>query len=80
VLVSSINWNANSPAFNREAGVIIEHPDIAAYYTRVFEDDWDASGEDGASGTTGPDQLKIVAAACILTALTGLYLYRRRRI
>jgi cardiolipin synthase len=26
VLVSSINWNSNSPNFNREAGVIIEHP------------------------------------------------------
>ncbi len=79
VLVSSINWNANSPAFNREAGVIIEHPDIAAYYTRVFLDDWDASGENGAESAPGPDRLKIVAAACILTGLTGLYLYRRRR-
>jgi cardiolipin synthase len=79
VLVSSINWNANSPAFNREAGVIIEHPDIAAYYMRVFEDDWNASEEGGAGGTPGPDRLKLVAAACILAGLTGLYLYRRRR-
>ncbi len=79
VLVSSINWNANSPAFNREAGVIIEHPDIAAYYTRVFEDDWNASKENGAGGAPGPDRLKIVAAACIVAGLTGLYLYRRRR-
>ncbi|MDK2988690.1 MAG: hypothetical protein PWR16_219, partial [Methanoculleus sp.] len=79
VLVSSINWNANSPAFNREAGVIIEHPDIAAYYTGVFEDDWNVSNEEGAGGAPGPDRLKIVAAACILAGLTGLYLYRRRR-
>ena len=79
VLVSSINWNANSPAFNREAGVIIEHPGIAAYYTRVFQDDWDASGEGGAGGVPGPDRLKIVAAAGILAGLTVLYLYRRRR-
>jgi len=79
VLVSSINWNANSPAFNREAGVIIEHPDIAAYYTRVFLDDWNASKEKGASGAPGPDRLKIVAATCILAGLTGLYLYRRKR-
>ncbi|WP_292392536.1 phospholipase D-like domain-containing protein [Methanoculleus sp. UBA303] len=79
VLVSSINWNANSPAFNREAGVIIEHPDIAAYYTRVFEDDWDASGAGGTGSATGPDRLKIVAAACILAGLLGLYAYRRGR-
>lgn len=79
VLVSSINWNANSPAFNREAGVIIEHPAIAAYYTRVFLDDWDASGGDGTGDAHGPDRLKIAAAACILAGLLALHLYRRRR-
>ena len=40
VLVSSINWNTNSPNFNREAGVIIDHPGAAEYFRRVFEDDW----------------------------------------
>jgi len=79
VLVSSVNWNANSPAFNREAGVIVEHPEIAAYYARVFQDDWDAAKEGGAGGTPGPDRLKIVAAACILAGLAALYLYRRGR-
>jgi len=78
VLVSSINWNANSPAFNREAGVIIEHPDITAYFARVFADDWDAAAADG-TVAEGPDRLKMVAAACILAALMGLYIYRRRR-
>lgn len=79
VLVSSINWNANSPWFNREAGVIIEHPEIAAYYTRVFQDDWDAT-EEGAGGETDRvDRLKMVAAACILAGLMVLYLYRRGR-
>ena len=79
VLVSSINWNANSPAFNREAGVIIEHPGVAAYYARVFDDDWNAAGVGDPGGASGPDRLKIVAAVCILAGLTGLYLYRRRR-
>lgn len=79
VLVSSINWNANSPAFNREAGVIIEHPGVAAYYTRVFDDDWDASAAGGTGGAPAPDRVKIVAAACILTGLAALYLYRRGR-
>ena len=78
VLISSINWNANSPAFNREAGVIVEHPDIAAYFTRVFADDWDAAAADG-TVAGGPDRLKLVAAACILAGLMGLYIYRRGR-
>jgi len=58
--------------------VIIEHPDITAYFARVFADDWDAAAADG-TVAEGPDRLKVVAAACILAALMGLYIYRRRR-
>lgn len=36
VLVSSINWSLNSPANNREVGLILEHPEIAQFYTDVF--------------------------------------------
>ncbi len=36
VLVSSINWSLNSPANNREAGVILEHPAVGQYYTDIF--------------------------------------------
>jgi len=43
VLVSSINWNSVSPYFNREAGVIIDHPGVAGYFLAVFEDDWNLS-------------------------------------
>lgn len=81
VLVSSINWNANSPGFNREAGVIIEHPDIAAYYDQIFMDDWDAAGESGAISTnSGMDWIKMAAALCILAGLAVFYLYRRGRV
>ena len=79
VLVSSINWNANSPAFNREAGVIIEHPAIATYYLAVFDDDWNAADEAGAAGINRFDRLKPVLAVCIIAALAMLYLYRSRR-
>jgi cardiolipin synthase A/B len=34
--VSSINWSQNSPMNNREVGLILEHPDVGAYYTRIF--------------------------------------------
>jgi len=43
VLVSSINWNSVSPNFNREAGVIIDNPNVARYFLNVFEDDWKIS-------------------------------------
>ena len=39
VLISSINWNKHSPTYNREAGIIIENPDLAAYYTGAFRSD-----------------------------------------
>ncbi len=45
VLVSSINWNENSPSFNREAGVILEHAGVAGYFTEAFARDYSpASG------------------------------------
>ena len=59
--------------------MIIEHPEIAAYYTRVFLDDWDATEEGGTRDIYGVDRLKMVAAACILAGLMALYLYRRGR-
>jgi len=30
-MTSSINWNENSPNFNREAGVILESPALGCY-------------------------------------------------
>ncbi|MHC1564981.1 MAG: phospholipase D-like domain-containing protein, partial [Candidatus Syntropharchaeales archaeon] len=44
VLISSINWNKNSPISNREVGIIIENPEIGAYYSDVFLRDWERSG------------------------------------
>jgi len=40
VLVSSTNWSENSITRAREAGVLIESPDVAEYYARVFDLDW----------------------------------------
>ncbi|MDR2854731.1 MAG: phospholipase D-like domain-containing protein [Methanomicrobiales archaeon] len=40
VFVSSINWNENSPSFNREVGMIIKSTEVAGYFTEVFESDW----------------------------------------
>ncbi len=41
VLVSSQNWSGDGFLRNRDAGVIVEQPEVAAYYERVFLDDWE---------------------------------------
>ncbi|MDD1695028.1 MAG: phospholipase D-like domain-containing protein, partial [Methanoregula sp.] len=76
VLVSSINWNSNSPNFNREAGVIIDHPGVAGYFLAVFEDDWNPAVTSRGSGT---DVLKIAVAALVIIILVTYWCYRRRR-
>jgi phosphatidylserine/phosphatidylglycerophosphate/cardiolipin synthase-like enzyme len=40
VLISSTNWSENSISRAREAGVLIEAPEIAEYYAQVFDVDW----------------------------------------
>jgi len=73
VLISSINWNSNSPNFNREAGVVISHPGVARYFREVFDDDW-------APGIKTPglqtDYVKIVIVIGVIALLLVLY-YRR---
>jgi phosphatidylserine/phosphatidylglycerophosphate/cardiolipin synthase-like enzyme len=75
VLVSSINWNSNSPNFNREAGVIIDHPGVARYFLDVFEDDWTPSVPSSGIKT---DYLKIGIIIVVLILLILIYIKRRR--
>ena len=41
VLISSQNWSTDGTLFNRDAGLIIHHPDAAQYYQAIFLHDWD---------------------------------------
>jgi phosphatidylserine/phosphatidylglycerophosphate/cardiolipin synthase-like enzyme len=75
VLVSSINWNSNSPNFNREAGVIIDHPGVARYFLDVFEDDWNSMVK---SPEVKTDYLKIAAVGVVLVILILLYYHRQK--
>jgi cardiolipin synthase len=77
VLVSSINWNTNSPEFNREAGVIITQPEVAEYFGEVFEDDWECASE--IPGSAGPDVQKISIATGIVLVLILLYIRRTKK-
>jgi phosphatidylserine/phosphatidylglycerophosphate/cardiolipin synthase-like enzyme len=40
VVVSSMNWSGEGVLENRDAGVIIDNATAAAYYEKVFLDDW----------------------------------------
>jgi phosphatidylserine/phosphatidylglycerophosphate/cardiolipin synthase-like enzyme len=40
VLVSSQNWSNTGVGTNREAGVLMHYPEIARYYSKIFESDW----------------------------------------
>jgi hypothetical protein len=75
VLISSINWNTNSPTFNREAGVIIEEPAVAQYYLTVFEDDWEVAEK---TGVRVVDDLKIFVLIGIICVLAGIWVYKKR--
>jgi phosphatidylserine/phosphatidylglycerophosphate/cardiolipin synthase-like enzyme len=45
VVVSSMNWSGEGVLSNRDAGVIIDNPTAAAYYQKIFLDDWDHHAE-----------------------------------
>jgi phosphatidylserine/phosphatidylglycerophosphate/cardiolipin synthase-like enzyme len=40
VLISSQNWSTDGTLYNRDAGIIIEHPDAAQYFQQIFLHDW----------------------------------------
>ena len=75
VLVSSINWNSNSPNFNREAGVIIDHPGVACYFRDVFDDDWNPMANMARPKT---DYIKVGIVALVIMLLLVIYLRRSR--
>jgi len=86
VLVSSINWNENSPSYNREAGLIIEHPGVAGYFTGVFGYDWDLSGrqtpaypDQETGGFGGGNELRNYIAAGVIVLFGAVYILRRMR-
>ncbi len=68
-LITSINWNKDSPVKNREVGVIVTNREVGDYYTEVFFHDWDAPTEER--------PLFIGLAMVIIILGTGLYAINR---
>ncbi len=40
-VITSVNWSENAPGHNREAGLIVESPEIGTYFGQVFDWDWE---------------------------------------
>ncbi|MEM2124632.1 MAG: phospholipase D-like domain-containing protein, partial [Methanolinea sp.] len=78
VLVSSINWNENSPAFNREAALVVDHPGVGAYFSGVFESDWKTAGSEGEPGRH-PDTAKVLAAVAVVVLVACAFSLKRGR-
>ncbi len=43
VLISSQNWSDAAITRNREAGLWIDYPELASYYSTIFKSDWDSA-------------------------------------
>lgn len=70
VLISSINWNENSPRNNREVGVVVSG-NAAEYFADIFMQDW--SFEKQAEDNT----IFLVIIAAIVIVLIVLILWRK---
>jgi len=71
VLVSSINWNENSPTENREVGVVVHDEEVAGYFDEVFETDWDAEG-DGTDGSEDAAPTDYALEIVIIVVVSGM--------
>ncbi len=79
VLVSSINWNKNSPTRNREVGVIIEG-DATKYYTELFLKDWEESRHITTKGKIIEEsKTQILYILVFVLALSGVYYLAKHR-
>lgn len=79
VLVSSINWNENSPRNNREAGIVI-HGNAADFYREAFLDDFHDIPVTGlASAENIPVVEMIIIALLVLYVIYRLINLRNKR-
>lgn len=79
VLISSINWNYNSPNHNREAGIIIDNRGAAQYFSDVFTFDWEGKSDEFPIQAFTPVDLRYLAVVGILLALAVIWVLRRKK-
>lgn len=62
VLISSQNWSNSAVSKNREAGLILEYPELAKYYSKIFLSDWKTAIET-LPGDGEPESVEAVAVS-----------------
>lgn len=68
VVISSVNWNLNSVTANREVGLLVRHPEVAAFFLDAFRWDWkDDVVRPWANA--GPDLLGYAGQDVVLSAI-----------
>jgi len=81
-LISSINWNENSVRNNREIGIIIENEKVGKYFTKIFNHDWNLSGEekDRMDEPNYDNYVDVIAVVAVFSiAFLLIYLHWRRK-
>jgi len=68
VLVSSLNWNRDSPTRNREAGLLLENTEVGAYFEAAFAWDWQDDFTPPRADA-GPDRSALVGATVPFSGL-----------
>lgn len=63
VLVSSQNWSSTGVSRNREAGLLIDYPELSQHYADIFEFDWNTA--DKSIEEVVPQTLVMPAVAAI---------------
>jgi phosphatidylserine/phosphatidylglycerophosphate/cardiolipin synthase-like enzyme len=63
LLLSSQNWSNTAVSKNREAGLILEYPQMAKYFSAIFETDWETAQKKIPKPAAGGGALEAVAIA-----------------
>ena len=79
VLVSSINWNENSPKNNREVGVVVHDEKVAGYFADVFETDWNAGADKDEQGDADATPTDYALEIVIIVVVSGIGIWLVRR-
>jgi phosphatidylserine/phosphatidylglycerophosphate/cardiolipin synthase-like enzyme len=78
-LVSSLNWAQGSATENREIGLLLEDPDVAARLEAAFRDDWDGRIPGAGDERTIDDPATLVAIYAFVAGASALSLRKMRR-
>ncbi len=78
-LISSMNWAHGSATENREIGVIVEDPSIAAQVEGTFLQDWEGRFDVPAEGVLVSDPVTLLALYAFIAAASAASLRKMRR-